>query len=73
MQLDVAQTGATGAARVSLDGAPVTDLMPATVNTPVLSAVYLGADFYGNGSAIPDYTVWLDEIIVDDRPTTCDE
>ena len=32
-----------------------------------------GLDFYGNTVAIPQYDAWFDELILDTKPTTCDE
>jgi len=74
LQMEIPQTGSTGVIKLYLDGAEVTDVTTTnTAPTPPLDHVYVGLDFYGNPANLPAEDMWLDELIVDDKPTTCAE
>ncbi|HEX9101639.1 MAG TPA: hypothetical protein VF997_05515, partial [Polyangia bacterium] len=72
VQLDVQQGSPASAIHVSVDGKLLADL-PSTAATTTAAGVSLGLDFFGNTAAIPPYDAWFDEIIIDNKPTTCDE
>jgi hypothetical protein len=74
LQMEIPQNASTGVIKLFLDGAEVTDVTSAsTAPTPSLDHVYVGLDFYGNPANLPAADMWLDELIVDDKPTTCAE
>jgi hypothetical protein len=72
VQLDVQQANSMGAIHVSVDGQLLTDL-PQMANTTTAVNLSVGLDFYGNTAAIPVYDAWFDELIIDNKPTSCDE
>ncbi|HEY2744064.1 MAG TPA: hypothetical protein VGL86_05560 [Polyangia bacterium] len=72
VQFDVQQANSMGAIHVSVDGQLLADL-PQMANTTNAVNFSVGLDFYGNTAAIPVYDAWFDELIIDDKPTTCDE
>jgi hypothetical protein len=72
IQFDVQQGNAAGAIHISVDGQLLADL-PQTAPTTIAVNMSVGLDFYGNTAAIPVYDAWFDELIVDNKPTTCDE
>ena len=72
VQFEVQQGSAAGATHVRLDGQLLGDL-PQTLPTTIAVNVSVGLDFKGNTVAIPQYDAWFDELIIDSKPTTCDE
>jgi hypothetical protein len=66
------QPSAAGAIRIRVDGQLLADLPQTAVTTPAVN-LSVGLDFYGNTAAIPVYDAWFDELIVDNKPTTCAE
>ncbi len=72
VQFEVQQGNPMASIRILLDGQPLADL-PQTAAATVAVNVSLGLDFYGNTVAIPQYDAWFDELIIDSKPTTCDE
>jgi len=72
IQFDMAQGVANGAIHISVDGKLLADL-PQTGTTPTAVNVSLGLDFFGNSAPIPQYDAWFDELIIDNKPTTCAE
>ena len=73
LQFDMNQSSATGAIHLTLDGVPLNDIGATSVSTPAMAYFAVGLDFYGNTVAVSQYDAWFDEIILDDKPTTCDE
>jgi hypothetical protein len=71
LQLEVTQTAATGTTRIYLDG-NMLDVSPLSAGTPSMAALRVGFAFY-MPPALPAADAWIDEVIVDDKPTTCDE
>jgi hypothetical protein len=71
IQFDAPQAG--GAIHVAIDGTPMSDLGQTLAPVPAISEAAFGSSFYNNTNPIPDYDAWFDEIIVDNKPTTCDE
>jgi hypothetical protein len=72
LQFEIEQSSAAGAIRIRVDGNLLADL-PQTALTTAAANFSVGLDFYGNTVAIPAYDAWFDEVIVDDKPTTCAE
>jgi hypothetical protein len=72
VQLEVQQGNPMAAIRVLVDGQVLSDL-PQTAAATVAVNLSLGLDFYSNTAAIPQYDAWFDELIIDNKPTTCDE
>ena len=72
IQFEIEQGNPMASIRVLVDGQPLTDL-PQTAAATVAANLSLGLDFYGNSVAIPQYDAWFDELILDTKPTTCDE
>lgn len=70
VQFDVQQSNPAGAMHVSVDGQLLADL-PQSSNTTAAANLSVGLDFYGNSAAIPQYDAWFDELIIDNKPTTC--
>ena len=71
LQMDITQTGASGTINVSLDGTLV-DVSPVSGTTPTVAFVDFGMNLY-MPPALPAEDIWLDEVIVDNKPTTCAE
>ena len=73
VQFEVEQTSSsTAAIHIRVDGQLLADLSQTAAANPAVN-VSLGVDFYGNAVAIPQYDAWFDELIIDNKPTTCDE
>ena len=72
IQFEIQQANPTGAIHIRVDGQLLADL-PQNANTTAAVNLSVGLDFYGNSSAIPQYDAWFDELIVDNKPTTCAE
>jgi hypothetical protein len=72
IQFEVQQGSAAGTIRILLDGQLLADLPQTAVTTPAAN-LSVGLDFYGNSAAIPQYDAWFDELIIDNKPTTCGE
>ncbi|HZS36053.1 MAG TPA: hypothetical protein VFF06_04465 [Polyangia bacterium] len=72
LQMQIGQRGATGDIRLFVDGQEAADAALTGTTTTPMRAVVLGPDFFGN-PAIGAADVWIDEVIVDDKPTTCAE
>ncbi len=72
VQFEIQQASASGAIHVLLDGQLLADL-PMTAMTTAAVNLSVGLDFFGNTVAVPAYDAWFDELIVDNKPTTCDE
>lgn len=72
VQFEVAQGTPSGTMRIYVDGQLLGDL-PQTGTTTTAVSLFLGLDFYGNGAAVGPYDAWFDELILDNKPTTCDE
>lgn len=72
VQFEVQQGNPMAAIRVSVDGQVLSDL-PQTAAATVAVNMSLGLDFYNNAAAIPQYDAWFDELIIDTKPTTCNE
>jgi hypothetical protein len=71
IQFEVQQVPSpTGTIRIRVDGQLLADLPQTAVTTPAVN-LSVGLDFYGNTAAIPVYDAWFDELIVDNKPTTC--
>jgi len=66
------QASPTGTIHIRVDGQLLADLPQTAVTTPAVN-LSVGLDFYGNAAAIPVYDAWFDELIVDNKPTTCAE
>ena len=74
LQIVIPQSTSTGVIQLLVDGAVVSDASSAsTAATPGLDHVYVGLDWYNNGANLPAGDLWLDELIIDDKPTTCAE
>jgi hypothetical protein len=73
LQFDMNQSSAMGPIHLTLDGVPLNDIAATNVATPAMAYFGVGLDFYANTVAIPQYDAWFDEIIFDDKPTTCAE
>lgn len=65
-------SGIAGTTRVAVDDNAITDitLSKSTVQ-PAPDHVYIGLEWVGTVSSLPAIDAWLDEIIVDSKPTTC--
>ncbi|MDB4967644.1 MAG: hypothetical protein JWN44_3333 [Myxococcales bacterium] len=72
LQMQIAQTGATGNISISVDGTLVADAMLTGATTPALTRVAFGLDYY-QPPAIAAQDAWIDEIIVDDKPISCSD
>lgn len=72
LQFEVEQPSAAGAIHIRVDGNLLADL-PQTAMTTAAVNFSVGLDFFGNAVAIPAYDAWFDELLIDDKPTTCDE
>lgn len=72
VQFEVEQGNPMAAIHVRVDGQVLSDL-PQTAAATVAVNMSLGLDFYGNTAAIPPYDAWFDELIIDTKPTTCDQ
>jgi hypothetical protein len=72
LQMQLGQSGSTGDIRLFVDGAEATDAALTGVKTTTMSRVLFGIDFFGN-PAIGAADAWFDELIVDDKPTSCTE
>jgi hypothetical protein len=75
LQMEIPQpAGAMGVIRLFLDGNEVTDVTTtSSAATPAMDHYYLGLDWYNNPANLPATDMWLDEVILDDQPTTCAE
>ncbi len=74
LQMQIPQSAATGIIKIFVDGAEITDdTTNSGANTPPIDRMYLGLDWYQNPANLPATDIWLDEIIVDDQPTSCAE
>ncbi len=75
LQMEIPQpANMMGTIRVFIDGAEVTDVTTTnTAPTPSFDHVYVGLDFVGNPANLPAADLWIDELIIDDKPTTCAE
>jgi hypothetical protein len=73
LQLEL-PSNTTGTTRVFVDGAELTDAaLPKTTPQPPPGHVYIGLEWVGTPSSLPAADAWLDEIIVDTQPTTCEQ
>ncbi|HEX6838090.1 MAG TPA: hypothetical protein VF334_16040 [Polyangia bacterium] len=72
VQFEVEQGNPMAAIHVRVDGQVLSDL-PQTAAATVAVNLSVGLDFYGNTAVIPQYDAWFDELIIDNKPTTCDE
>jgi hypothetical protein len=67
-------SGTSGTSRAYVDGAEVVDI--AITKAPVQPRsdhVYLGLEWVGNIASQPAVDAWIDEVIIDNAPTTCAE
>jgi hypothetical protein len=55
-----------------LDGTEVTDARLTGATVAPLGNLDIGLDFY-KPPALPAFDAWFDEVLVSDKPTTCDE
>jgi hypothetical protein len=67
-------SGTVGTSRISLDGGEIVDvaITKGTVQ-PAPTHIYVGIDYFNAGPSVPAVDVWIDELIVDDKPTSCAE
>jgi len=72
VQFEIEQGSTTAAIHIRVDGQLLADLPQNAPANPAVN-LSLGLDFYGNAVAIPQYDAWFDELIVDSKPTTCQE
>jgi len=73
IQFEIQQTaGASGTIQIRVDGQLLSDL-PQMATTTVAVNLSVGLDFYGNTAVIPQYDAWFDELIIDNKPTSCEE
>jgi hypothetical protein len=72
IQFEIAQGSAMGAMRIRVDGQLLSDLPQSGYTTTAIN-LSLGLDFYGNSVTIPAYDAWFDELILDNKATTCDQ
>jgi hypothetical protein len=72
VQFDMSQGTTTGPIHISVDGQLLADL-PQSGTTTTAIGVSVGLDFYGNSVPLPAYDAWFDELILDNKPTSCDE
>jgi hypothetical protein len=72
-QIQIDQSASSGAVKLFLDGADVTDVDFTAAATPSLTQLYLGLDWFNTPASFPASDLWLDELILDDKPVTCDE
>jgi uncharacterized protein YjbI with pentapeptide repeats len=77
LRIEVSQTAATGTIKLFVGDetseSEVSDVTATGANTPAVTRMYLGLDFYGNPANIAAADMWLDEVILDDKPVTCAE
>lgn len=71
LQLDITQTGTSGTINVSLDGTLI-DVSPWSGTTGAVAGATFSLGLY-MPPALPAEDLWLDEVIVDNKPTTCAE
>jgi hypothetical protein len=71
LQMQLAQTAASGDISIFIDGAKV-DVMLTGSATPPMNRVAFGLDYY-MPPAIAAQDAWLDEVIVDDKPISCSD
>ncbi|HXU68479.1 MAG TPA: hypothetical protein VN947_04080 [Polyangia bacterium] len=72
LQFEVEQSSASGAIHIRVDGNLLADL-PQNAMTTAAVNLSVGLDFYGNAVDIPAYDAWFDELLIDNKPTTCEE
>ena len=72
LQLSMPQGVANGPVHLYLDGKEVTDAALANATITQVVALYMGLEF-DNPPSLTPIDVWYDELIVDNKPTTCDE
>ncbi len=67
-------SGTTDDVRELVDGGAVSDVTIAkAASQPAPTHLYLGVELVGTVASYPAVEAWIDELIVDDKPTTCDE
>jgi hypothetical protein len=67
-------SGTADSVRELVDGNLVADVTVAKASPqPAPTHLYLGVELVGAVSSYPGIEAWIDELIVDDQPTTCDE
>lgn len=72
VQLTMSQGVTRGDVHLFVDGSEVTDAGLTGASITPVAAFYAGLEYF-LAPALPDVDVWIDELIVDDKPTTCDE
>jgi hypothetical protein len=73
LQLQIPQNAAMfGTVRVFIDGSEVTDARLPNAFIGPIRFLALGLDYY-RPPALPAVDVWFDEVIVDNKPITCDD
>jgi hypothetical protein len=71
LQYQVSQTGPTGDIHLFVNGTEATDAALRNTMTPKFAALFLGLG--SDQTPPPAGDLWIDELILDDKPTTCDE
>jgi hypothetical protein len=72
LQMSMPQGAATGDVHMFIDGAELTDARLTGATITQITGVYLGLDYY-RPPALPVVDAWYDELIIDDKPITCDQ
>jgi hypothetical protein len=71
LEMEINQATATGTVKIFVDENEVTDITLSGAPTPVYTHVYLGLDWSNTPANFGAQELWLDEIIIDDQPTSC--
>lgn len=72
VQFDMSQGSPSGVVQISVDGNLLNDLPP-MAPTPTAVNMFVGLDFNANNAAVPAYSAWFDELIVDNKPISCSD
>jgi hypothetical protein len=72
LRMSVTQVGTSGEIHLFVDDKEASDAQISGATVPKIVAVAIGADFL-NGAAMDATDMWLDEIIVDDKPVACSD
>jgi hypothetical protein len=73
LQMQLSQTGPNGPIRLFVNSNEVTDASAASAAAPLMNRLYIGLDWTSDPSSQPAGDLWLDELILDDKPTSCAE
>jgi hypothetical protein len=72
LRMSITQSGTTGDIHLFVDGNEAGDAQLMGVTVPTIVALALGADFLSN-TAMDPTDMWMDEVIVDDKPVACSD